>query len=255
MNCDGVGIKDWAKYRTFNTEPFCQRPSSTTLQLSRGEVDLWRAQLCLPAWRLRELSVLLSEEEIQKADRFVFAEHRWRYIASRGLLRTVLSYYLGTEPSRLAFSFGAHGKPRLAFNEIAYKLCFNVSHSHEMALFAVSCDCAVGVDVEYLQPSLDVEQLVESAFFPEEVAQIKSLPPDQKHSAFFGAWTLKEAYLKATGEGLSALDKVKVSIPPGDAATLLTIEGDLDKVNRWTSYQLVPADGYIATLVVEEKGW
>src|SRR5207245_435472 len=103
----------------------------------------------------------------------------------RGLLRRVLARYLETDPGQLIFSYAANGKPSLVTKAHRKRVRFNVSHSHQLALFAVTRDRDVGVDIEQMRTDLAVEPLAERFFSPQELATLQSLPIDQMRAGFF----------------------------------------------------------------------
>jgi 4'-phosphopantetheinyl transferase len=226
--------------------------------ISHDEVHVWRATLEHPAGYIQRLAQTLSEDERQRAGRFRFERDRWRYIVGRGLLRAILGRYLDLAPEQLRFRYGPRGKPALAemLGESEGELCFNVAHSHELALYAVARGRGVGVDIEYVRPIDELEQMAERFFSLSEVAVLQALPSDQKQEAFFNCWTRKEAYIKAVGDGLSRpLDQFGVSLAPGEPAKLLSVAGDPDEAGRWSIQALAPASGYVAALAVAGHGW
>lgn len=225
------------------------------LILQNDEAHVWRADLNLPAWQVRQLEQILSSDEKARAKRFHFEKHRRRFIVCRGFLRTILSRYSGIEPSEVEFSYGPYGKPELAFNNSTRVLRFNLSHSSEMALYAIACDRLVGIDLEHIRPNLDAEKLAKRFFFPLEFAEINSLPSDLKQEAFYKHWNLKEAYLKATGEGLAGLDHVEISKCGMNIVTFPNFQGITPKNSDWSTYQMKPSNGCTAALVLEGAGW
>jgi 4'-phosphopantetheinyl transferase len=225
------------------------------LEIKGNEVHVWQADLNLPEWKVKELECTLSFKEKLRAERMVFDRHRRRFIAGRGILRIILGQYLNMEPAKLEFSYGQRGKPELANNSPEGKLRFNLSHSEEMVLCAVARKRSVGIDVEYVLRKTDVEQLAKRFFFPDEFSVINSLPPAEKQEEFFKGWTVKEAYLKATGEGLHGLEQVEVSLSPGGPTSLLSIRGIPVMATRWSSRQIKPSTGYVAAVIVEGKDW
>jgi 4'-phosphopantetheinyl transferase len=226
----------------------------TNLAISRDEVHVWRASLEHPAGYIQRLTQTLSEDERQRADRFRFERDRRRYIVGRGLLRAILGRYLNLVPGQLRFRYGPRGKPALA--ETRDELCFNIAHSHELALYAVAQGQEVGVDIEHVHSIYELEQMAERFFSSREVAVLRALPPDQKQEAFFNCWTRKEAYIKAIGDGLSRpLDQFDVSLAPGEPARLLNVAGDSQEASRWSIRALMPASGYVAALAVAGHGW
>jgi 4'-phosphopantetheinyl transferase len=223
--------------------------------LSKDVVHIWRADLNLPESVIKSLAKTLVPDEHNRADRFYFERDRKHFIAGRGILRSILGRYLNLEPAQLEFSYGSRGKPALANLGMGETLSFNLSHSHELALYAIAHTSWVGIDLEHIRPMDKVEQLVKRFFSAREYAVICSLPDDQKQEAFFRAWTCKEAYLKAIGDGLPGLDGVEVSLTPGEPTALLSIQGDEEAASRWSVSQLIPAPGYMAALAVEGRSW
>jgi 4'-phosphopantetheinyl transferase len=231
-------------------------PPPVALTLSSAEVHVWRTSLELAASCIERLQSTLSADELQRAIRFHFPRDRRRFTVARGVLRNILGRYLGVPPSELGFRYSAYGKPDLADVVDAAGLRFNVSHSHEMALFAVSCGREVGVDIEYLGREIRGEEIAERFFSPRERASLRALPADAKHKAFFNCWTRKEAYIKAHGEGLSLpLNQFDVSLAPGEPAALLATRSDPREALRWSLQALIPGPDYVAALAVEGHGW
>jgi 4'-phosphopantetheinyl transferase len=226
----------------------------SALSIGNQDVHVWRASLQLGAAQLPNVRRVLSADELVTADRFHFADHRRRYIAARGALRTILSRYLAVAPDRLGFRYGRYGKPSVAALPGGDWLQFNLSHSHEMVLIAVARGRAVGIDIEFLREGLSDGEIAERYFSPREAATFRAIAPAQRREAFFNCWTRKEAYIKARGEGLSfPLERFDVSFAPGEPPTLLAAEGDPLEPARWSMSALAPAAGYTAALVVEGR--
>jgi 4'-phosphopantetheinyl transferase len=175
---------------------------------------------------------------------------------ARGLLRKILGIYLNTKPDRLRFSYGKHGKPSIISGSGKEKLKFNLAHSDGLALYAFTCGRHIGIDIERIRVDFDHEQLAAQFFSPQENAMLRCLPAHMKTEAFFSCWTLKEAYIKAKGDGLSLpLNQFDVSLVPGEPATLLNYRGDPQEASRWSLKQLRAGPGYTAALAVEGHGW
>jgi len=220
--------------------------------ISDREVHIWRGNLNLPACRIQQLSQSLSPEEKEKADRFCFENDRVYFIACRGLLRLVLGYYLKKDPIDLRFLYSSRGKPALDSSSLDGRLSFNISHSNGLALFAVAYNRSVGIDLEMTRPLSDIDQLAEFFFSHREYSVLSCLPPEQKIATFFNSWTLKEAYLKATGEGLEELRKVEVIFTSRGSEGILSIQADTHANNFWSAYVLNLQPGYASALVIEE---
>jgi 4'-phosphopantetheinyl transferase len=230
-------------------------PPPTDLTLSSDEVHVWRADLDLPAWQIERLAQTLSEDEQHRANRFYFERDKTHFIAGRANLRTILSRYLDLEPAQLQFSYGSRGKPSLDSTSTSRALCFNLSHSNGLALYAVTSDRSIGIDLEYIRPLPNALELAKRFFSPREYGVMSSLPPDQLQEAFFNGWTRKEAYLKATGLGLAGLEQVEVSLISSEPVALLSIQGDPKAAECWSMHQLKLAPGFVAALAVEGHGW
>lgn len=217
---------------------------------------MWRAFLDLPCEKIQALGGILSQEESARAARFHFDKHRKRYIVSHGYLRRILSFYTGRGEKELRFSRGPYGKPSLAPEPGNESIRFNFGSSYDLALYAVALDREVGVDVERLDRALAYESISKHFFSTEENAAITGLPEDIRRRAFFNCWTRKEAFLKATGQGLSfPLNRFVVSVTPGRPAVIQAVSGDPQAASRWTLHEISPAEGYVGSLAVEGRGW
>ncbi len=190
--------------------------------LSDHHLHIWRFYLNQASSQIQELAQLLSPEEQQRAKRFHFPKDSFRFTACRGMLRKILGTYLEVEPKQLQFSYEERGKPYLEGEQ----LHFNLSHSGDLALYAVTKNLSVGIDVEKIKVNKPVEEIAQRFFSKREQEIIKQLPIKEKKLAFYRAWTRKEAYLKATGEGLGGgLEEVEVSLLPEEPAQLINLDG------------------------------
>jgi 4'-phosphopantetheinyl transferase len=231
------------------------RPPEQEPLLADAEVHVWRVSLNQQHPRVQSLFRLLAAEEKERAERFYFQKDRDHFIVARGALRTILGLYLEVEPDQLRFRYAAYGKPYLEENGCD-GLRFNLSHSHGLALLAVTRGREVGVDIEMVRQDVVEEQIAERFFSPREVSVLRSLPAEQQPEAFFNCWTRKEAYIKARGEGLTLpLDMFDVSLAPGEPAALLETRIDPGEIFRWHMMELAPGAGFRAALVVERRDW
>jgi 4'-phosphopantetheinyl transferase len=197
---------------------------------------------------------LLSQEERQRANRFVQARDRRRYIVARATLRSLLSERLGTEPASIAFRYGAHGKPELAPAHAALNLRFNLSHSDEMAAFALAVGHDIGIDLERVRSMPDLDRLAADTFSARENEALQSVEPARKLLAFFSGWTRKEAFVKALGSGLGyPLDSFDVSLAPDEPARILRLSGEHGDPTLWHMESFSPAAGFVAALVVDAR--
>ena len=191
---------------------------------------------------------LLDPQERQRADRFRFDQHRDAFIAARGILRTVLGEYTGRDPASLRFTYSQHGKPSLPGNPIH----FNVSHSGELAVYALCEQLEVGVDVERVRHLNDLEPVARRFFDPAEFAELMAVPEEDRPRAFFNCWTRKEAFIKALGSGLSyPLNHFQVTLAPSTPARFVHIEGQPAETLRWSLHDIPVDHGYVAALAVQ----
>jgi 4'-phosphopantetheinyl transferase len=220
------------------------------------EVHIWRSFLDPPLWRVNALKQVLAPDERERADRFVRAEDRTRFIVGRGVLRTILGRYLGLDPRQLRFCYNPFGKPALEAAAGGELIRFNVSHSGDIALYAVTSGREIGIDIERIRPDFGTEEIAQRFFSEPEIATLRGLPASCRLEAFFACWTRKEAYLKARGEGLSLpLNRFDVSLTPGKPAALLDVFGDAAEAARWSLRVLYPGPDHVAAVAVEGHGW
>ena len=255
------------------------------LPLAGGIVHVVRLDLNAEPNRIETLRSVLSPDELVRADRYKFDEPRRRFIVCRAVLRRLLGSSLAREAESLKFVYGPHGKPMLvtgraagetkapltlalspedggegtsgnaadsekAFNESSLE--FGVSHSADLALIAITVGRRVGVDVERHDAKVRILKLASRFFSPREAAQLASLSECDQVAGFYRGWTSKEAYLKATGFGLSfPLGKFTVELNPREPVGLLEVVDQPDEAARWRMHSLDVAPGYSAALLVE----
>jgi 4'-phosphopantetheinyl transferase len=225
----------------------------TEPQLSDGTVHVYRISLDLPDGDIQEMARLLSSEENERANRFVFPGYRAHFIAGRAQLRLILCRYLTQNPADLVFEYNEFGKP---FFPSITGIQFNISHSHQLGLVAITQHKLVGVDIERIRTDIDYTQIAQQFFAPREVEQLLALPEEMRLEAFYTCWTRKEAFIKARGMGLTIpLDQFEVSFTPNTPPRLTHFETDLINELDWSLYELRPGTGYIAALAVENQDW
>lgn len=215
------------------------------------DVHIWAVSLDAPSDYIAHCASLLAPDESERAARLRFVVHRNRAVVGRSVLRSLLASYLRCRPEHLRFAYGPNGKPTLASPLDANRLHFNLAHSGDLALIAVTALGPLGVDVEQIRPMPDAEDLVERFFSPRENALFQQLRAQEKSSAFFNLWTRKEAWLKATGEGIGhSLNRVEVTFLPGEPAKLLGLPKDTSPSSNWTLQELAPAPGFVGAVAL-----
>lgn len=201
--------------------------------LSAEEVHVWRAALDRSPCFLEAQLQVLSPDERERADRYSCTTARSRFVVGRGLLRRILARYLDVKPCAIRFRVCPQGKPIL--DEPNPALHFNLSHSHDLVLIAITHRGEVGIDVERVRSFANDLSLAERYFSPRECRLLRMLSPENRTEAFFHAWTRKEACLKALGVGLSyGLDRVEVTIHPEDPAQVLRLDGEEQQAAPWS---------------------
>lgn len=228
----------------FDLECAIQSSDAAALRLSPAAVDVWRVHMT--AVDPRPLLDVLSAEERERAARLFDDTRRARFIRTRAALRHILSAYVGGEPAALDLRYGAAGKPYLVRDGAAAALRFSVSHADDLALLAFAWNAEIGVDVERVRPPRHGTRIADRLFDEETRRLLARLPPAERTFAFHHAWTQREAYVKAVGGTLfGTLDPLSLRWPRPGRDVRHVAGGDL-----WTIAPLLPADGYIGTIVV-----
>lgn len=172
--------------------------SQKILTLKAHEVHIWSASLLRDKNNIDYYHSILSKDERKRIGGFRFARDQRRFTTARGILRCLLSNYLGQSPENIEIIYGLWGKPCLLDEKSLY---FNLSHSGDYALYAVTRSCEVGVDLEYIDQNLELEDLAVHIFSATELIEWKNLEPEPRINSFFKRWVSKEAFLKASGKG------------------------------------------------------
>jgi 4'-phosphopantetheinyl transferase len=216
------------------------------LALPIDRVDCWAISLsALPTDFEGMLHSLLSADEIKCAERFRIGRLRTRYIGRHAALRLLIARYLQASPVALLIVQEINGRPVLA--NPAGRLHFNLSHSRDVVLMAVSCIAPLGVDVEEVRNVPDFAEIARYHFAPAEFEDIQGFTPDKRLSAFFVTWTRKEAFVKALGVGLShPLDSFCTGRPDGPPQLRIAGTPAMD----WTLADVAPSDEYAGALAI-----
>lgn len=228
-------------------QPVSWRPVDSVPSLPSGEVHLWWQDLRSRGLDLERLHGLLSEREKRRVARFRVAGVRREFTAARGMLKVLLSAYLGLAPGELQFRYGALGKPSLPAAGGGDELCFNYTDSQGFALYAVAWNRDLGVDLEMLSRPVRYRRIIERRFAPAESEALLALPDEERRRSFLACWTRKEGYGKALGVGIRfPFDCREMCVDCGASPLSLRdhVNGD-----HWDIHQLYPADDFVAALV------
>jgi 4'-phosphopantetheinyl transferase len=223
--------------------------------LPPNEVHVWRAGLQQSPSCLASLTQVLSVEERARAERYHFEADRKRSIIGHGVSRLLLARCLGVSPQGLRFTYNAFGKPDVVCARTPH-LHFNLSHSGEWIVIALSRGRILGVDVERERKDMATADIAARFFSPVECETLAVLSAAMRCRAFFSCWTRKEAYLKARGDGLSLpLDQFDVAFAPGEKPRLVETRHDPAEAHRWKLAALQVGCDYAAALAVEGADW
>lgn len=219
--------------------------------LGKNSVHLWWSLLDVDDRRLKTLSALLSKEEAERAKHYISKTHGCRFTAARGMLRRLLGFYLEMPPREVPIARDGLGKPYLANAGGLNPINFNLSHSGGMALFGLTVDRRIGVDLECLRTRRSPTEL-SSRFFDSEVAgAVAEAPESIRLSVFLRYWTVKEAYLKASGEGIRRLKDLRTHVPLGENSKGIIKKSSGNGDVIWTFLRLSSLPNHEAAAVAE----
>jgi 4'-phosphopantetheinyl transferase len=225
-----------------------QRAACSVPALRPDTILVWRVDLDVRDWDNATLP--LSHDERETAARFAFHQDRRRFALARVALRCLLGSHVQAPPASVALTAAPYGKLRPLRDAHGVKVCFNVAHSDDLALIAVSHEREVGIDVERIRPLPGLDDIVAQYFATEEHRAFARATPEDRLAVFYRFWTLKEAYLKADGIGLGLpLAEVDVSAV-GEQPTVLPPVSPSSKATSWIAYVVNPGPEYAAALVV-----
>jgi len=228
------------------------RPAAAAL--GPDEIQVWTAAVPPDSSELAALARVLSAEERRRAERFLVDPPRRQFVFCRALLRHLAGACLDRAPEALRFGVHPLGKPFVEQPSPCGDFRFNLSHSGALAAVVLARGHEVGVDLELIRPLHDVAALAGRIFSPDELDAWHALPVSRRSEAFYTAWTRKEAYLKATGEGMTGgLRAVEVSLVPGAVSPLLMVPGGSAAAARWTMRDLPLPPGYAGALAFESR--
>lgn len=218
--------------------------------LQPDDMHIWRASVREWSGVAAALESVLDSAESARAARFRFAKDREQYSVAHVLMRMLLARYSRIAPADLRFDLGPAGKPCIAPSDQSSYVEFNLAHSGDMVLIAVCSAGPVGVDVEEWTDGLDLDRMSQHFFSSNEAAALRALTPAQRHTAFFRCWVSKEAYIKATGLGISrGLDYFDVAVGTDGPAQLLADRLEAGAIRRWRLLDLEVPGRYSAALV------
>lgn len=213
--------------------------------LDKDTIHLW---FCSPdeirdAKLLQGYRQILNDEENQRYTQFHFDKDRHPFLIAKALVRTVLSQYLPLTPAECLFEKNQYGRPCLKPGQMDGSLHFNLSYSKGLLVLAVMRDWQIAVDIENTQIQFEFTEIAKDFFSSAEYQIIKNLSEQQQKSRFFDFWTLKEAYIKARGMGLSlSLKQFSFDLSKQQQIHIAFANGIQDQAERWRFALLYPSD-------------
>jgi 4'-phosphopantetheinyl transferase len=231
--------------------------SASKVKLDGDDVHVWGLELDAEPDTVERCWQCLSPEESVRAHRFTSVQQRSHFVVAHGALRLLLSLYSDRGPRELSFQNMPSGKPRLdGLDACANTVRFNLSHSHERALIAVSKDREVGIDLEKIRADRDVTALAARFFAPQEQAVIMGAGSSAKHWTFSRIWVAKEAVLKARGSGLTfPLGRHRIELSGDGSACRLISEDSPPDTAPATIQFLQLEEGWVGAVAAEGSGW
>lgn len=225
---------------------------STSIKLLKNDLHVWCVVLSSKSSVIStQFEKYLSESEIYRMNRFRFDSDKARFRIARGVLRKILAQYLEILPNELNFHYTKYGKPYIKNHD----LHFNISHSHNIILYAISKQYPVGIDVEFCKPDIDCLAVAEQFCSPHEYKELLQLPLNIRANRFYQYWTRKEAFVKAMGLGLYySLKNTELNSLVGDHNYVGFFKSDHCPISRIWKILDIPlsfTEQYSAALAVE----
>jgi len=241
-----------APKKQFTSIPICSSGNSPFFpaQMVPDEVYLWRVSLDKITWDFDEIEQLLSADERKRSERFVFERDQRRFMLGRAVLRMILGRCLSLPPEEVSFRYERYGKPVLDHTDFS----FNISESDGCAVYAITRNRRIGVDIERIRDIAEMDQIARRFFSSSENELLCTLEGSRKRKMFFEYWTRKEALIKAVGSGLKMpLHSFDVTAYPDEPTYLIRLKDDLGKECQWAINDLARNTGFAAAVAVESS--
>lgn len=224
-----------------------------TSNISANEVHIWRSSISFDEDLLSSYLKTLSNDEITRSNSFYFKKDKIRYITAKGILRNIIGRYTQLKSETIEFVYNRFGKPYLITNQNSQKLYFNIAHSHDYVVYAFTKNIDIGVDLELCQDISDLEEVAEYFFSCDEYLYLQTLSDKKKQDYFYKIWTLKEAFVKATGLGLS-YDLRQISIEYLQNNNCKVSLGNDKKMHyKWTLQTFLSYENYSSAFATNQR--
>ena len=219
--------------------------------ISSNEVHVWRLYQEKTNSQIETLQGILSPDELARSEKFHFEKDRKKFILTRGILRKLLGSYLGKNPQQIRFNYTSFGKPFLAIDSENNNLSFNLSHSGELVLYAITRNQKIGIDIEQIRDHTDVMAIAKRFFSPAEIGEMEKANEKNCTELFFRYWTRKEAFVKALGKGVSfPMERLDVSLL-NKFSPIIKSTAENNETACLNVQDLLPGDGYLAAIATE----
>ncbi len=217
------------------------------MEIEKEDLHICRYSFCMNDHLFEQQSPLLSKGELWRYNHYINPLDAKRFLCHRRFMRNVIAAYTAMEPHKIRFELTPYGKPYLKNS----KIFLNLAHSGNDNIMAISKNIKIGIDIERIIKIENIPRFTSTYFTKNEIALITRTPLNEKHQAIFAFWTLKEAYIKAQGKGLS-LDISKIEMSDYYKTTTSSISASHFK-NHWTIQNIKADHGVMAAFAVNEK--
>lgn len=225
--------------------------TSPDLEFSTEYIDIWLIDLAEEDKDIFNHQRYLTKDELARAGKYLSGKKSREFIITRSALRNIIGYVLKTNPRQIEFAYTSSGMPLLDSAWSHTNITFNVSHSHDLAIIAVSIENIIGIDIEKIREDIDYKKLAKRFFSEYEHQQIMEFEDTLRLNAFFATWTRKEALVKATGTGIAyGLNKFDVSVDPDKPAELVDSRWQDECQSNWSLLNIETLPEYKACLAV-----
>jgi 4'-phosphopantetheinyl transferase len=222
------------------------------ININQNKIDIWLLNIDdFSLTNDRDYLSILSEDELEKYHNFKINSLRDRFLINRVNLRFILAKYLSINPQEIVFYYSSKGKPSLNYNIHPHKIYFNLSHKNNYTVYGIG-QHNLGIDLEKIDDKVKIENIAQRFFCPQEYQYLIQLKDQDKPSYFFTLWTIKEAYLKSIGQGLSGgLDSIYIQ-NIGDNYNYQIFNNQGNKLDHWMSKTWNILDNYILSIAVNK---
>jgi 4'-phosphopantetheinyl transferase len=227
-----------------------------SLNIKNNEIHVWEYNIVPDTYLAEKLLNSLSVQEKSKIKNIKISEVKHRSIISKFITKSIISKYLGKYIDEVVFDYNKFGKPSLSADINSINLKFNISHSGDIGILAISREKLIGIDVEQLNYLDDIEDIINNYFSDYEISLLNDSKNSNRIELFYKIWTGKEAFIKAIGQGLTfPLKNISFGFDSQSGIILKYIEEYPASSTEWKIYNFVPQENYTSTLAVNMESF